>query len=120
MRTCVEKEVLATALAVAQAATVYSTALKTPHQLGFMSLLIVTTAGSITVTQQVSMDGTTFYDAVDSDGNALGAVVAAMTVGTKYIQFSPVLAPHIRFKIVEGNSAPTAVSLNLAHLKDER
>ena len=104
---------LAAEKSVAQAATGYSDSFRSDIANGFAAALIVSTAGSITVTMQASIDDSTFYDVVDSDGNALGAVVAAMTVGTKYIQFSPVIAPYIRFKIVEGNSALTLVTIYL-------
>lgn len=110
-------QVVNTALAVAQAGTVYSGVISCPRLTGYCAVLLVTTAGSVTITQQCSKDGTTFYDAVDSDGNALGAVVSAMTVGSKYIQFSPIIAPYIRFKIVEGNVAALAITIDFISQK---
>ena len=106
-----------TTLAVTRAGTVYSASVSVPRLTGFCSVLLTTTAGSVTVTQQCSLEGTTFYDAVDSDGNALGPVVAAMTVGTKYIQFAPVIAPYIRFKVVEGNVAALSITIDLISQK---
>jgi hypothetical protein len=98
---------------VSQAATVYSDVVKADLSNGEVALEIVSSAGSITVTQQCSIDGYAWSDPVDGAGNALGAVVAAMTVGTKYVVPSAVVAPLIRYKIVEGNTAATVVKLRL-------
>jgi hypothetical protein len=104
---------LATDLAVAQTATAYSDSFRSDVANGFMAALIVTTDGSLTVTQQASCDGTTFYDVVDSDNNAQGAVAATLLVGSRYVQFSCVLAPYVRFKVREGDAAPTVVNITL-------
>lgn len=103
--------VVGTAGAVAKAKTEYSEVLDFTQSEGFNSVLIASTAGSITATVQGSMDGTNFYDMVDSDGNALGQVVAGMTVGTKLINFGSLFSPYIRFKVVEGDVAATVVTL---------
>lgn len=111
--------VLSNAQAVTKAGTVYSNAFKVADQTGNSAVLITTTAGSITVTQQASYDNVTFYDVEDTAGTTLGSVVADMTVGTKYIIFSPVVARHIRFKIVEGDVAATAVTIKLINQTEE-
>lgn len=104
---------LALALAVTKAGTSYSDSMNFSHASGFSAALITTTAGSITVTMQASEDDSTWYDVYDTDGTTvLGTVIAAMTVGTKYLQFDPVVAKYVRFKIVEGNIAATAVTIN--------
>lgn len=109
---------LASALAVAKNATVYSSKVSVDDLAGHVAIQIVSTAGSVTITQQCSLDGTTFYDPTDTAGNALGQVVAAQTVTTGiYVIPDVVLAPYIRYKIVEGNVAATAVTINLVSLR---
>jgi hypothetical protein len=110
----IAREVLCSALTVNNN-TQYTSAAKFYTTSGYACVLVVSTAGSITVTQQCSPNNVDWYDAVDSSGNALGAVVAAMTVGTKYIQYSPVLCEYIRFKVVEGGTASTNVTLTLIY-----
>lgn len=113
--TFLKQQVVADEVAVTKAGTSYSDAFRFTGASGFVAVQITTDAGSVTITQQCSLTGETdtWYDPVDSAGAALGAVVAAMTVGTKYIQPDPVLAPFIRYKIVEGNVAIAAVSITL-------
>lgn len=102
-----------TAGAVTQAGTIYSGVISFRLTTGHASLLIASTAGSISITQQCFVNGE-WYDPYDSAGNLLGEVCTALTVTTgKYIQFYPVLTPKIRFKIVEHNVAPTVVTLQL-------
>lgn len=107
----IQVQTLADALAVTKAGTVYSNPLLCTFHKGFIGLRITTTAGSVTITQQCSEDGVTYYDPVDQDGTALGAVVAAMTAGGKYIQYSPVISKFMRFKIVEGNVAALSATI---------
>lgn len=115
MKANISKEVLASALDVAKAATAYSNSRKFHDCDGTACLLIASTAGSITVTQQCSLDNTNWYDPETASG-AAGAVEDTITVTTgRYLSFTPVLAPFIRFKIVEANSAATKVTLTLAY-----
>lgn len=110
---------MSSAQAVSKNATAYSSVLAADDLAGHIGIRLISTAGSITVTQQCSLDGTTFYDPVDTVGNALGQVVATQTVTTGvYVVPDVVLAPYIRYKIVEGNVAATAVTLNLVTLRD--
>ena len=83
------------------------------------AVLVTSSAGSITVTQQISFDsGANWYDIEDGAGNATGLVVATMTVGTKATSENLKFAPSSRFKIVEGGTAGTNVIIKLA-LKDK-
>lgn len=108
------QEVLSSAQAVSQAATAYSSSCKFSSCVGYAGMLLVSTAGSITVTQQCSIDNMNWYNPVDENNSAQGQVAATVTVTTgRYIQFNPVIAPYIRFKIVEANSAATAVTITL-------
>lgn len=104
---------LASSQSVTRNTTAYTGKARFRMTTGFAIVKIKSSAGSITVTQQCSIDGEEWFDAVDTDGTAIGAVISAMTVGSKYIQVSPVLAPWIRYKIVEGDVATTVVSLHL-------
>ena len=106
--------VVGTAGAVAKNATVYSESFNFKKGTGFIAIFVSTTAGTIAVTQQCSLDNSTWYDPIDSDGNALGPVVDAQGVSTGlYIQPSCVLAPYIRYKVVEADVAPTVVVIKL-------
>ena len=113
-RSQISQEKLMDAVSIAQAATAYSSS-KTFHACtGSAAMFIVSTAGSITVSQQCSRDGTNWYDPVDAAGSALGVVATALTVTTgKYIAFSPVLSEFIRYKVVEGNVGATVVTITL-------
>lgn len=112
---------------VAQAQTGYSLAIPFHRSAGTVGIELITTAGSITVTQQCSVNynpenasAATWYDPVDAAASALGTVATACAVTTgKYISYSPVFAPYIRYKVVEQNSAATKVSLKLVQ-KEER
>jgi hypothetical protein len=111
----VSKEKLMDAVAVAQQDTHYSNSRKFHDCDGTACLLISSTAGSITVTQRCSPDNKTWYDPETASG-AAGAVEDTITVTTgRYLSFTPVLCDYIRFKVVEGNTAPTVVSLELAY-----
>ncbi len=104
--------------AVAQNSTVYTSGedrkpVRFRRLAGNAAMWIKTTGGSITVTQQVSLNGKEWHDAVDNSGNALGSVCSARTQGTYYIKFTPVLAPFVRFKIVEGNVGSSTVTAKL-------
>ena len=114
-----QTKTMASALACGKNATVYSNVLGVGDLAGHIGIRLISTAGSITVTQQCSIDGTTFYDPVDTSATALGQVVAAQTVTAGiYVVPDVVLAPYIRYKIVEGNVAATAVTINLVTLHD--
>ena len=90
--------------------TEYSSSIKFIAASGFNAMLVILTAGSnVTISQQCSEDNTTFYDPVDPDGNALGIVYTNLTASA-YIQFPPVIAPYIRFKVTA--SADSTVTLD--------
>jgi hypothetical protein len=103
---------------VAQNATAYTSIVEATGSTGEVALEIVSSAGSITVTQQCSPDKNTWYDPEDGSGNALGAVVAAMTVGAKYVVPSAVVARFLRYKIVEGNTAASTVKIRFIMQED--
>jgi len=111
----VTQELLMDTVSVAQAGTKYSNSRKFHQCTGAAVLWIKTTAGSITVSQQCSMDDVAWYDPVDTSDGALGVVRSALGVTTGvYVVFTPVLTEYIRFKVVEGNSAATVVTLKLS------
>lgn len=97
-------------------ATEYTKSIKFENCSGDATVFLVSTAGSITVTQQCSLDNKTWYDPVNASNSAIGAVIATMGVTTGiYISFTVVLAPYIRFKIIEHGSAATTVTLKLIY-----
>lgn len=103
-------------ISVSQSGTSYSEAIETKKSTGFSAMLItVAGSGSVTITQQCSLDGVTFYDAVKYDGTAIGQVISSMLVGSKYVQFAPVLAPFLRFKVVEDGISTATVTLKPAY-----
>lgn len=113
------EELLASAKAVGKSGTVYTDAVKFRGScFDGACCLIVTTAGSITITQQCSQDNITWYDPVNASGTALGAVAATLTAGSRYAQYTPVIAPYIRYKVVEGGTAATALTLTLIYQED--
>jgi len=114
MASKISVEKILTLSSMAQADTHYSSKVDFRGCAGNAALYIVSTAGSITITQQCSYDGTNFFDPVNTSGTASGTVATALTVTTgTYVGFSPVLAPHVRFKVVENNTAATIVTLVL-------
>jgi len=113
MSNIIEHEVLMSVVTVDKAGTKYSRSAPFDDCDGAACLKVISTAGSITVTQQCSIDDETFYDPETAAG-AAGAVEDTLTVTTgRYISFTPVIAPFIRFKVVEGNVAASAVTLEL-------
>jgi hypothetical protein len=114
-RSMVSKEVLMSAVAVAINDTHYSNSRKFHDCDGTACLKIISTAGSITVTQQCSIDNVTWYDPTNEAG-AIGAVENAITVTPgRYLSFTPVLCDWIRFKVVQGAGATTSVTLELSY-----
>lgn len=76
-------------------------------------VLITSSAGSITITQQCSDDNEYWFDPIDSSGSATGAVGATLTsIGSgTWIDYDPITAPYIRFKVVENNTAEATVTV---------
>lgn len=110
----IRQETLMTAEAVAQADTHYSSSVDFDRCNGNASLSVISTAGTVTVTQQCSLDDITWYDPISPAGTALGTLCTAKAATTgALISYSPVLTPYIRFKVVETNTAPTVVTLKL-------
>jgi len=109
----VEHEVLMAVKDVGKAGTIYSESVPFSDCDGTACLLIKSTAGSITITQQCSIDDKNFYDPETASG-AAGAVEDTITVTAgRYLSFTPVMAPYIRFKVVEGDVAASVVTLTL-------
>ena len=109
-------EVLMSAETIAQADTHYSSSMDFRRCAGNAVLLVISTAGVITISQQCSYNGIDWYDPVDYVGGTLGVIQSLLTVTTGvYVPFTPVMAPYIRFKVVEGNTAPTVVTLRLVY-----
>ncbi len=111
----VSKEILMSGVTVAKAGTAYSNSRRFHDCDGTACLKIISTAGSITVTQQCSLDDVNWYDPETAAG-AAGAVENAITVTTgRYLSFTPVLCDFVRFKVVEANVAASVVTLELSY-----
>lgn len=109
MGTILNKQKLMSANAISSGTTEYSTSTPFQSSLGFNAILITLTAASnVTISLECSEDNSTFYTPYDSEGNVLGTVCTNLTA-TRYIQFTPVLAPYIRFKVVA--SADSTVTI---------
>ena len=113
------------AVAVTQAGTKYSDVYTFGRCTGVATIKLISASGgaaTITVSQQCSLDydsnnptAAHWYDPVDANGSAVGVVGTAIAVTTgKYISYSPVLTPYIRYKVIEGNTAACTVTLILA------
>ena len=104
---------------VTQNTTAYTDSFKFEKCSGDASVLVASTAGDVTVNQQVSFDGINWFDPVDSAGSAVGVIQTAQTVTTGvYVSYSPVLAPLARYKVVENNSATTTVTITVVFQED--
>ena len=89
-----------TSLAVGSGVSVYTQ--KVDTQRGLDSALVLVIAGTISVTQEVSIDGTNFYTPYDLGGRvSLGTIGSALVTTGMYIALnqvsSPVIAPYKRF-----------------------
>ena len=89
--------------------TYYSEVIKTSFLAGYSGLLIETT-DSITVTFEVSADGTNFYTPYDIDGNALNTIATALTED-RWVVFDLQVALYIRFKVTANANCETSLTL---------
>lgn len=94
--------------------TVYSDPFESGRDIGFWAALLQKAgAGSVVITLQCGLtaDGT-FYDPLNSSRNEIGKVFI-LDPGDKeqYVEFSPVLAPWSRYKMVEQDVADTVVTV---------
>ncbi len=110
-------EKVMSAVTIAASGTAYSSAVDFRLCTGDAACLIASTAGSITVTQQCSLNydpisgSGTWYDPETAAG-AAGAVEDAITVHAgRYLSFTPVVCSWARFKVVATSAAETVVTL---------
>ena len=107
-------------VSIGQAGTAYTLSMPFDRCTGTVGVIFISTAGTITITQQCSPNDVTWYDPVDATPSAVGTVCTAKAVTTgTWTSYAPVLANFIRFKVVETNTAPTIVTLTLA-FQEER
>jgi len=94
-------------------ATKYSDSWSFRKCTGTAAVFVISTAGTLAITQQCSTDNVTWYDPVDISNGALGVVKAVQTATTGlYVVYTPVLTEWARFKVVE-TTAKTNVTLIL-------
>ena len=115
-RSMVSKELLMDSVAMARHDTHYSNSRKFDDCDGTAIVKFTkVSAGSITITQQCSLDNENWYNPETASG-AAGAVEASMTgAADKYISYTPVLCSFIRFKLHEEDTAATTVTLELIY-----
>ena len=110
------QEILRNAVSIVKAATEYSDSTKFRSTTGYSCMkIVIGTTCSVVITQQCSTNNVVWYDPIDISATALGTVGTFKTAGTYYVQFSPVMAPYIRFKLVEGDVAASAITLELVY-----
>ena len=97
--------------------TYTSAAIEVPRGTGYASILVVTSAGSLALTYEVSSDGANWYTPEDTSGTGLESINGAVTVGSNWIVFSPTLARYIRIVAVL-TVANSTVSIDL-HRSEE-
>lgn len=96
--------------------THYSSSMDFRRCAGNAALFIISSAGLITVSQQCSWDNKIWHDPVDLVGSSLGVVRALLSVTSGiYVPFTPVMSAYIRFKVVEGGTAGTSVTLRIIY-----
>lgn len=81
------------------AATYYSDKIPVKFSTGNSSLLVKTSAGSLAITVELSLNGDDWYTPYDTDGNDLGALVSALTAD-RWIVYNPQITLYKRFKFV--------------------
>jgi len=104
---------LADSKVIARNATGYTDSMDFSKCAGDASVFFVGSLGTSTISQQCSYDNTNWYDPIAAAGTALGAVCTALAASTVYISYTPVLAPYVRFKVIETNVAILTYSLTL-------
>ena len=78
---------------------------------GFNTLEIISTAGSLEITYELSQDNSNWYIPYDVDDNALNSIHAAITVTTGKIQvFSAQISKYIRIKIAVTSATSTVTA----------
>ena len=75
--------------------------------------ILVSANDTVTITQQCSIDDSNWYDPYLSNTSQTGQVA---TADAKYVTFSPIVAPYIRFNVSATNS--TNVTLELIRSED--
>ena len=84
--------------------TSYTSAVNSLNLVGAYAALAVTysATGSLLIKQQASLDGINFYDPASATLTTAGVIyqqLFADLATMKYIQFTPVIAPWIRFSV---------------------
>jgi hypothetical protein len=98
------------AQAVTNGVNAFSNAVEMKVWGGFAAIEVKANTATVTITQQCSVDGVTWYDPVDQTGTALGAIATALAT-TAYIEFSPVVTIWVRLKYAPTGSGSITVNL---------
>lgn len=95
----------------------YSATIDMLRLTGNASILVVTSAGSLALSYQVSDDGTNWYSPEDTSGTALNVINAAVTAGSNWIVFNPTMGRYLRIVVVLSGVNST-VSIDLHHSEE--
>lgn len=99
---------ISTAQTITSGQTAFSNSVQMKVWGGFAALEVKTLTGTVTISQQCSVDNVNWYDPVDKTGAALGVVATALATSA-YIEFDPVVTIYVRLKYVcTGSGAITA------------
>ena len=70
------------------------------------------TSNNVTIQQQCSVDNSTWFNPIDQNGNAIGAVQTALAGRTgAYIQYPPVLTPYVRYNVTANTNSTITLDL---------
>jgi hypothetical protein len=70
--------------------------------------LTLSATGIITITQQCSLDGSSWQDPTSSTAAALGSILTGVTRALiTYIPFTPVIAPYVRLVLTTSVTIPS-------------
>jgi hypothetical protein len=114
MGSLIARTTLADGQVILTSATGYTNSVDFSRCAGEAAVLIKTLLGGCSITQQCSYDNVNWFDPVDAAGGALGVVIASIAATTgKYITYTPVLTPFIRFVVIEDGSNDLTLTLYL-------
>ena len=111
----VGRQKLMDAVSVTRNTTAYSLSMPFDRCTGTVIVIFLSTAGVVTITQECSLNDVTWYAPVDANAAVLGTICTSRAGGTTvyYTSYSPVMAPYIRYRVTETNTATTVVTLTL-------
>jgi len=96
--------------------TYTSDAIRPHFRSGACTLLVLTSAGSLTITYQVSNNGSVWYEPYSTGGDKVNTIVNGLS-GDRWISFTPVICEYMRFVGVLADNDST---VSLIYQQQER